>query len=224
MAQQQTQPRLPLSRDRILGAALDLADASGIEAVTMRKLAQSLGVEAMSLYNYVADKADIVEGIVDRVVEQIELPEAPVEWEAAIRTCALSAHGAFIRHPWACALVLSPGRIPSTPNARFRYMEWLLARLRDAGFSADLTYHAYHALDSHILGFTMWELGHSVAGTEDIGDLAATVVARLSTGEFPHLLEHIEQHLTGHGSDGVSEFEYGLDLILDGLRRSAGLS
>ncbi len=220
---QQTQPRLPLSRDRILGAALELADESGIDSLTMRKLAQALGVEAMSLYNHVADKADIVEGIVDRVFGMIELPASPVDWETAIRTCALSAHDAFIRHPWACALVLSPGRIPTAPNARFSYMEWLLARLRQAGFPPDLTYHAYHALDSHILGFTMWELGHSALPTQDLGHLAATVLQALPVEEFPYLMEHIEQHVDGLGHDGVSEFEYGLDLILDGLKRSAGL-
>lgn len=221
---QQTQPRLPLSRDRILRVALDLADETGIESLTMRKLARALGVEAMSLYNHVADKADIVEGIVDRVVGMIELPASPVAWETAIRTCALSAHDAFMRHPWACAPVLSPGRIPTAPNARVSYMEWLLARLRQAGFSPDLAYHAYHALDSHILGFTIWELGHSALPTQDRGDLAATVVRALPVDEFPYLIEHIEQHVAGLGHDGVSEFEYGLDLILDGLKRSAGLT
>jgi AcrR family transcriptional regulator len=224
MAQEATQGRLPLSRDRILRAALGLADESGIESVTMRKLAQALGVEAMSLYNHVADKADIVEGIVDRVVGMIELPASPVEWETAIRTCAVSAYDAFRRHPWACALVLTPGPSPAAPSARLRYMEWLLARLRGAGFSPEVTYHAYHAVDSHILGFTMWELGHSAPARQDIGDLAAIVVRGLPVDEFPYLLEHVQQHRAGFGHGGVSEFEYGLDLILDGLKRSASLA
>ncbi|MBA2475823.1 MAG: TetR family transcriptional regulator [Actinobacteria bacterium] len=116
-------------KETAVWAALDLVDESRIASLTMRELAQRLGVEAMSLYNHVDDKADIVEGIVDFVVDLLQLPASTADWATAIRTCALSAHDAFMRHPWACTLVLSPGRIPTAPNARFRYMEWLLELL-----------------------------------------------------------------------------------------------
>src|SRR5256885_8563748 len=134
-ADSSSQPRTPLSRERVLQAAVRLADDGGIEALAMRKLARTLGVEAMSLYNHVANKGDLVDGIVDLVVSEIELPSAAEDWDVAIRECAISAHEALLRHPWACSLVMSPTttRIPRTP--RLRYMEWLLRRLREAGFS-----------------------------------------------------------------------------------------
>jgi AcrR family transcriptional regulator len=215
------QPRVPLSRDRVIDAAIGLADRSGIESLTMRKLARELGVEAMSLYNHVANKRDLVGGIVDRIVGEFELPAAG-NWESAIRRCAISAHEVLLRHPWSCSLVLSPGGGPGTDSARMRYIEWLLAQLREAGFSAEQAYHGYHALDSHILGFTIWQLGHSV-GTEDIHDLADTFLREVSLADFPYLVEHVHQHLAA-GHDGASEFEYGLDLILDGLKRERGPS
>jgi AcrR family transcriptional regulator len=211
--------RTPLSRERILDAAIALADEGGIEAVTMRKLAQALGVEAMSLYNHVANKDDLVAATVDRVVGEIELPWDEDDWEAAIRTCAMSAHGAFRRHPWACAPAMGPGTIPTGPTARMRYMEWLLGRLDAAGFSPELAYHAYHALDSHILGFTLWELGHSMPAGTNLADVAASVLHSLPMDEFPYLAAHIQQHLDVP-DDGVSEFEYGLDLIIEGLKRA----
>jgi AcrR family transcriptional regulator len=208
----------------VLRAAVTLADEGGIEALSMRKLAKKLGVEAMSLYNHVANKDEILDGIVDLVVGEIELPAAE-DWEAAIRECATSAHEAFLRHPWACSLVMSPTTTRTMPTPRLRYMEWLLGRLRDAGFSPELTYRGYHALDSHILGFTLWELGHSAgakqfAGGKGLGDAAATVLRELPADEYPYLVEHIEQHLAAAGNDGEREFEFGLELILDGLRRA----
>jgi AcrR family transcriptional regulator len=213
------QPRIPLSRDRVLSAAIALADRGGIESLTMRKLAQALGVEAMSLYNHVANKGDLVAGIVDRVVGEIELPAGAEDWDTAIRKCAISAHDVLLRHPWACSLAMSPSGGPTAHTARIRYIEWLLGRLRAAGFPPELAYHAYHALDSHILGFTLWQLGHA-PGTEDVGDLAATVLRELqATGDFPYVVEHIRQHLEWP-NDGEGEFEFGLDLILAGLRRA----
>jgi AcrR family transcriptional regulator len=213
--------RVPLSRERILEAAVRLADEGGIESLSMRRLARELGVEAMSLYNHVANKSALVDGAVDLVLEEIELPSSGA-WDEAIRRCAISAHEAFLRHPWACALVLSPssgGNGIDTP--RIRYMEWLLRRLREAGFSPELTYSAYHTLDSHILGFTLWQLGHIGAvrdAGESLADLARSFVRQLGD-DFPYLAEHAEQHLAA-GSDGASEFEFGLDLLLDGLRRA----
>jgi AcrR family transcriptional regulator len=221
------EPRAPLSRARVLEAAIRLADQGGIESVTMRKLARELGVEAMSLYNHVANKDDLVDGIVDLVVSEIDLPSAAADWEAAIREYAISAHEAFLRHPWACSLVMSPTTTSTMRTARLRYMEWLLGRLREAGFSPELTYHAYHALDGHILGFTLWQLGHSAGAKElsdakGLADFAAKFLRELRAGDYPYLAEHVEQHLTAFGdkSESQGEFGFGLDLILDGLKRA----
>jgi len=218
--------RKPLSRERVLATAVRLADEEGIEALTMRKLARELGVEAMSLYNHVANKADLVDGIVDLVVAEIELPADDPAWDTSIRRCAISAHEAFVRHPWACSLVIGPGetrRPPRLPMPRLRYMEWLLGRLRDAGFSADLTYHAYHVLDAHIVGFTLWQLGHeagaqAMVGDADVDEFVRGLIARVRDEGFPQVAEHGEQHLDP--PDDRSAFEFGLDLILTGLQRA----
>jgi AcrR family transcriptional regulator len=215
----------PLTRETVLQAALRLADDSGIESLSMRKLARELGVEAMSLYNHVTNKDDLVDGIVDLALQEIELPSGKQEWDAAIRACAISAHETFLRHPWACSLVMSSGQRPLLDAPRIRYMEWLLGRLRDAGFSAELTYDAYHALDSHILGFTLWQLGHAAGvrtftGDGDLAEVVAGFIRELRARGYDHLAEHAEQHVAAPPGDGARQFEFGLDLILDGLRRA----
>jgi AcrR family transcriptional regulator len=218
-----SQPRLPLSRERVLDAAIRLADEGGLESLSMRKLARELGVEAMSLYNHVANKGDLVDAIADLAVSEIELPEATGAWDVAVRRCAISAYEAFMRHPWACSLVMSPTSARAAREPRLRYIEWLLGRFREAGFSAELTYHAYHAVDSHILGFTLWHLGHSagakdIVGDQDFADFAVGLVAELRADGYPHLAEHAEQHVAG--VENEREFEFVLDLILDGLKRA----
>jgi AcrR family transcriptional regulator len=222
----QTDPRVPLSRDRVLHAAISLVDEGGIESLSMRKLGQALGVEAMSLYNHVANKDAILDGIVDLVMSEIELPSAEEDWESAIRKCAISAHEALVRHPWACNLIMSSTRVRP---ARLRYMESLLRRLREAGFSAEETYHAYHALDSHILGFTLWQVGHVMPGDgprvtnkEELASFLATLLREFPLDDYPYLLEHGEQHLTEGSHKEEGEFEFGLGLILDGLKRIRG--
>lgn len=219
----QTDRRVPLSRDRVLQAAIRMADDGGIESLSMRKLGQALGVEAMSLYNHVANKDDLLDGIADLVLSEFQLSSAEEEWEAAIRTCAISAHDALLRHPWACNLILSSTRVHP---ARLRYIESLLRCLREAGFSAQETYHAYHALDSHILGFTLWQLGHVMPGDaprvrtkEELAVFMATLLPGLSLDDYPYLLEHGEQHFTPGSHKEEGEFEFGLRLILDGLKR-----
>ena len=208
--------RPPLSRERVLRAAIDLADVGGIESLSMRRLAQELGVEAMSLYYHVANKGDILDGIVDLVVGEFQLPSHDAEWKSAIRATAISAHEVLVRHPWSARLVLSGSGVSM---ARLRYMDAILGTLRRAGFSAEMTDHAYHALDSHIMGFTLWQVGMNLGTEEDLKDMAGQFLAQLSVEEFPHLAEHIEQHLKPSDPDDVPEFEFGLGLILDGLER-----
>jgi AcrR family transcriptional regulator len=211
--------RTPLTRDRVLDAAMQLADEGGIDALTMRKLGQALGVEAMSLYNHVRDKDDLLAGILELVVGEIDVPPRVGEWKPALRRTAISAHDALVRHPWACSLMFSPQAVST---ARLRWMEAVLATLREAGFSPELTHHAYHALDSHITGFTMWQV--SIPFTADeLATVGATFLRELSRGEYPYVAEHAEQHASAkNDADDEGEFEFGLDLILDGLERASG--
>lgn len=207
--------RLPLTRDRILAAAMALADAHGIETLSMRRLAQDLGVEAMSLYNHVANKDDILGAIVDRVVEEFETPMPGEPWQTAIRRSAMSAHEVLLRHPWAANPMLTG---PAPGGARLGYMDALLGCLRDAGFSADMTHHAYHALDSHVMGFTLWLVGIT-AGMAALPGSVADFLEALPVERYPNIAEHIEQHLIDRAPDEPTEFEFGLDLILSGLER-----
>jgi AcrR family transcriptional regulator len=209
----QSEPRLPLNRDRILQAALELADEGGIESLTMRKLGQTLGFEAMSLYNYVANKDDLIDGMLDRVLEETEPPSPAGEWHAAIRNSAISVHQGLTRHPWACPLLMSPGRVRP---ARLRYMDLLLGRLREAGFSAATTYHAYHVLDAHIYGFSLWQANHSYNAAQ-VSDMIAEFARMIPVDVYPYLHEHGRQHLEDGPHREVSAFELGLDFILDGL-------
>jgi len=208
-----TEPRIPLSRERILSAAIALADESGIESLSMRKLAEGLGVEAMSLYNHIANKDDLLAGIVEAVAGEIATPSADTEWKTAIREIATSAHESLLRHPWARDLWIrtSPG------PARMRYGDSLLGALRGA-FSKELTYHAYHILESYILGYTGQVLNFRAVDEKEFEDVVAGFVRGDYAEEFPHFTEHALQHMEPH-DDGVNAYELGLDLILDGLER-----
>jgi AcrR family transcriptional regulator len=210
-----TAPRLPLTRDRILQAALELADERGIESLTMRKLGQVLGYEAMSLYNHVANKDDVLAGILDLVLAESESPSPEGDWDTAIRESALSVHATLRRHPWSCSLLMDPGRIRP---ARLQYMDLLLGRLRDAGFSAETTYHAYHVLDGHIFGFSLWETSHSYTA-EEVSNFVEKFAQTITPEAYPYLHEHGEQHFAEGPHQEVSAFEFGLDLIVDGLKK-----
>jgi AcrR family transcriptional regulator len=206
--------RIPLSRERVLRAAIGLADDAGIEALSMRKLGQELGVEAMSLYNHVANKDDILGGMVDIVMGEIELPAAGADWKAAIRRTAKSAYEVLLGHPWAANLVLTG---PGLSYPRLRYMDAILGSLRNAGFSAEMTDHAYHALDSHIMGFTLWQVGISagLARLSSVDDF----LRELDQEAYPYLAEHAHQHMKERDPADEGEFAFGLDLILGGLER-----
>ena len=214
-----TDTRLPLSRERILQTALELADESGIESVTMRKLGQVLGFEAMSLYNHVANKDDLLDGVLDLILAESQPPAPEGDWEEAVRASAISIHAALRRHGWSSVLLMA-GRIRP---ARLRYMDSLLGRLREAGFSAHTTYTVYHLLDGHIFGFALWEAAYNLK-SDDAEELAASVMPMLV--DYPYLREHAEQHMSEGSHHEASPFELGLDLILEGLRelRDAGES
>lgn len=207
------EPRIPLSKERVLRAAINLADEAGIESLTMRKLGQELGVEAMSLYNHVSNKDDILDGIVDIVVNEIDLPSNEADWKTDMRQWAISAREILLRHPWACSLIVSRPRVDS---AWLRYFDSAFGCLREAGFSIEMTHHAWHVLDSHILGFTLQEL-NSPFDTEEIPEVAAMFPRQVPADEYPYITEYITDVFMDSGHDDEFEFEFGLDLILDGL-------
>lgn len=208
--------RKPLNRERILEAALALVDEDGIEALSMRKLGQSLGYEAMSLYNHVANKDDLLNGMLDLVLAEMELPRAE-EGLAGIRKAAISAHGSLRRHPWAAGLLMAPARVRP---ARLAFMNALLGALRGAGFSEETTYHAYHVIDAHIIGFSLWQATHDFSLPQEMTDDLRGVLDRMLPQEkYPDLHAHGMQHLEGGPHEDVSAFEYGLDLLLGSLER-----
>jgi AcrR family transcriptional regulator len=209
-------PRTPLSKERVLQAAIGLADADGIESLTMRRLAKELGVEAMSLYNHVANKDEILDGIVDAVVSEIDLPADESDWKSAMRRSAISHRDVYVRHRWASSLSMSR---QSGGPARLRYGDWILRTLREAGFSEEVIYHAFHILEAYVLGFTVMHLSFPYKGDE-LADRASAFLRQFPVDEYPDLAEHIKQHLEPR-SGGEGGFELGLDLILEGLEAAA---
>jgi len=187
----------------VLRAAVVFADESGLEALSMRRLGHRLGVEAMSLYNHVANKDDLLDGITDLVLGEIELPDEG-DWKASLRQHAMSAHEVLGAHPWACSLALSPARASAVSVRR---ADWMLRRLREGGLAPELVYHAYHALDAHILGFTLWQVGHGIADEAQLEELAATFLAEFPRAEYPDLHVHAGQHLSGFGKGEPGAFE-----------------
>jgi AcrR family transcriptional regulator len=190
-----------------------MADAGGLESITMRRLAERLGVEAMSLYHYAASKDEILSGIADLVIRQVELPPAGGDWKAALRSCAISAHRVLRQHPWACALLMDADHIiPS----RMAMMDAILARLADAKLPGDRLDLAYHALDSHIIGFTIWQAGYSKAMPAVTSADLETIIKSLNLEPYPHIVDHAAWHLRPQPPSKPA-FEFGLDLILDGI-------
>ena len=210
--------RVPLSRERVLRAALVLADAGGIESLTMRRLGQELRVEAMSLYNHVANKDDILDGIVDLVFSEIELPAGRAEWRPAMRRRAVSAHEALLRHPWAPSMMQSrtkPGA------ATLRHHDSVLGSFRAAGFSLVMAAHAVSVIDGYVYGFALQQINLPLQSREQVAEVGENILRQLA-GEYPHLAEMIVEHALKPGYDYSEEFEFGLDLILDGLERLRG--
>jgi AcrR family transcriptional regulator len=211
-----TRKRVPLSRERLLRGAIAVADAGGIGSLTIRSLAHELGVKPMSLYHHVANKEAILDGIIDVVFSEIDLPPADADWRQAMRRRAISARGVLRRHPWATPLMESrtnPG--PAT----LRHHDAVLGTLRRAGFSVELAAHAYSLLDSYIYGFALEEAALPFDSSENVGDMAEAFLAQFPSEQYPYLAELTTQHVLQPGYDYGNEFEFGLDLILDGLER-----
>jgi AcrR family transcriptional regulator len=205
----------PLTRDEVLRVAVSLADTSGIEALSMRALGRQLGVEAMSLYNHVANKDDLLDGMVDTVIDEIELPTSDADWREAMWARAASARAAFTRHPWAARLIDS--RVSAGPG-RLRYFEAVIGALRRAGFTVELAARAFSLIDSYIYGFGRQSL--NMASSDSEGMPAAQAFAQaLPADAFPYLAEMAAAQAASPGYDEAADFAFGLDLILDGLQR-----
>jgi AcrR family transcriptional regulator len=202
----------------VLRAAVALADKGGFESLSMRKLAKELGVEAMSLYNHVAGKDDLLDGMIDVVFGEIEPPSTDVDWKTALRARAVSTREALARHRWAIGLM--EGRTNHGP-ANLRVHNAVLGCLRAAGFSIEMAVHAYSVQDAYIYGFALQERDMA---SETAADFAAEAGRQMREyeavlGDYPHLVEVVGGHVAKAGYDPTSEFEFGLDLILDGLDR-----
>ena len=210
--------RAPLSRDRVLRAAVELADEGGLASLSMRRLGERLGVEAMSLYKHVANKEDLLDGIVDIVVGEIDLPAPGDDWRTAMRRRAVSARAMFRRHPW--ALLVMETR--TTPGATtFRYHDAVLGALRADGFTVALAAHAFAVLDSLIFGFCLQEQNLPF-DESNVGEMAESMMDAMPADEYPHLAEIAVEHVMQPGYDFANEFDFGLELILDGLERLRG--
>ncbi|MDP1804428.1 MAG: TetR/AcrR family transcriptional regulator C-terminal domain-containing protein [Acidimicrobiales bacterium] len=206
--------RARLSRERVLAGAVAFADERGIESLTMRKLGEALSVEAMSLYNHVANKDELLDGMVDIVFSEVGLPSGDVDWKTAMRRRAVSARQVLSRHRWAIGLMesrTSPG--PAT----LRHHDAVIGCLRGAGFSVEMAAHAFSLLDSYVYGFALQEATLPFDTAEQTAEVAEMILSSLQPGEYPHLTELAVEHVLKPGYDYGNEFEFGLDLILDGL-------
>jgi AcrR family transcriptional regulator len=206
--------RPPLTRERVLRAAITMADEQGLALLTMRALGGALGVQAMSLYNHVADKDDLLDGIVDLVVREIQVPSRADPWRTAMRQRAFSAHAVLLRHPWACGLLMSRANVGP---AMLRYVDATIGCLHQAGFSLPMTDHAWNALDSYIYGFTLQKLNFPFEAG-DYPKVAAAYLPSLSAERYPSMWALTELVASG-GHSGLHDLGFGLELILDGLER-----
>jgi len=214
VAERGDQRRQRLSRERVVGAALAIADADGLGALTIRSLATELGVKPMSVYYHVAGKDDILAALVDIVFGEIELPVPGRDWRPEMERRADSARAVLARHRWAIGLLESR---PDPGPANLRHHDIVLATLRAAGFSPELTAHAYALIDSYVYGFALQEASLPFEGRESVGDVAGPIMERMAAGAYPHLAQMATTYYLQPGYDFGDEFRFGLDLILDGL-------
>ncbi|MFF7469768.1 TetR/AcrR family transcriptional regulator C-terminal domain-containing protein [Streptomyces sp. NPDC008092] len=211
--------REPLTRQRVLTAAVEIADAGGLGTLSMRRLGEAVGVEAMSLYNHVAHKEDLLDGMVDLVFGEVDLPTPGDDWRQAMRQRAFSMRQVLSRHRWAIGLMESR----SAPGpATLRHHDAVLGCLRRGGFSLALTAHAVSVLDSYIYGFAQQEKTLPFDTPEQTAELAESIMSGFGDGEYPYLTEIATAHVMRPGYAYGDEFAFGLDLVLDGLQRAAG--
>ena len=206
--------RVPLSRERVLRGAVEVADAAGVGALTIRSLAQRLGVKPMSLYYYVANKDAILDGIVDLVFSEIDLPRPGDAWRPEMRRRAISARSVLGRHPWAIEILQSrtaPG------SGTLRHHNAVIGTLREAGFTVEMTAHAFALLDSYIYGFALSEASLPINGPETVTEVAEKMMMQYLAVDYPYLAEFSVKHILKPGYDFGAEFEYGLRLVLDAL-------
>ena len=211
----QARPRL--SRGRVLRGAVAVADAGGIAALTIRSLAKELGVKPMSVYYHVANKDEILDGIVDIVFSEIELPSADGDWRSEMRRRAISARRVLRGHAWAIRLLQSR----TTPGpATLRHHNAVIGSLRAGGFSVKMTAHAYALIDSYVFGFALSEASLPINGPETVTEVAESMMEQVSADAYPHLVEFSIEHILKPGYDFGDEFEFGLSVVLDGLARA----
>lgn len=213
MRSEDASPRPPLSRDRILLAAVDLADRDGLGALTMRRLGAELGVEAMALYKHVANKEEILDGIVELVVGRIEIPSEEADWKEAMRRRANSAREVLSRHSWAIGLLETRGAMGPTTMP---YLNAILGNLRSAGFSIENAAHAFWLLDSYVYGHVIQETSVPLRTSEELSEPAGSTIEQDAMNEYPHLVE-VGEHAMTAGYSVDREFEFGLSLILNAL-------
>ena len=209
--------RAPVTKQRAMELALALADANGIESLSMRRLAKELSVEAASLYHHVTNKEEILDGLVELVSAEIARPPADVEWRVAMRERSLATRAVLKRHPWAVSLMAS--RMTPGP-ATLSHLDAGIGLLRDAGFPVPLAAHGISLVDSYVHGFVLQEVNLPFEGTEELTDMTQAIMDSFPANDFPHLFEVAIVHVLQPGYDYGEEFSYGLDLILDGLHRA----
>ena len=208
-----------LSRERVLRAAIAQADEGGIESLSMRRLGQQLGVAPMALYRHVADKEDLVDGMIDLVYGEIDLPATGAAWKTGMRQRASSVRDVLLRHRWAIGLMDS--RTNPGP-ANLRHHDAVIGSLRAAGFDIGMAAHAYSLLDSYTYGFALTSMNLPFETGEEVAEVAQRMLEPFAVNEYPNLVAFITEHAMKPGYDFGDEFEYGLDVILDGLERARG--
>jgi AcrR family transcriptional regulator len=213
-ARSRAEPRSRLSRERVLKVAIAHADAGGLDALSMRKLAEELDVAPMALYRHVANKDDLIDGMVDVVFSEVGLPSIGPDWRTAMRQRAISLRDVLARHRWAIGLMESR-RNPGPAN--LRHHDAVIGSLRAGGFDMALVAHAYSVLDSYIYGFALTKMNLPFESGDDVAEIAETMLEPFPVNEYPNLMAFLTDHVMKPGYDYGDEFEHGLELILDGL-------
>ncbi len=211
--------RLPLTRERVLATALLLADQGGIDGLSMRKLGQALGVEAMAVYYHLANKDEVLDGIVDLVFAEIDLPVEGAPWKAAMRQRGISMYEVLLRHRWAIGMM--EARVNAGP-ANLRHHDAVIGNLQAAGFDSPMVAHAYSLLDGYIYGFALTKMSLPFETPEDVEEVTRRMMEPDPSNEYPHLAKFVNEHIMRPGYEFAEEFEYGLDLILHALEREVG--